>query len=69
MAKSRKPRSKNLKPATIRGGEKTDAGAKRVAKKRDDATSRQFGSLRGVVTVDERFFEPLPAEELDAWGK
>jgi len=30
-------------------------------------TPRQFGSLRGVVTVDERFFEPLPAEELAAW--
>lgn len=30
---------------------------------------RQFGSLRGVVTVDERFFEPLPAEELDAWER
>lgn len=67
-AKSRKPRSENRKPATtICGGEKKDAGAKRVAKKRDDATSRQFGSLRGVVTVDETFFEPLPSEELEAW--
>jgi len=68
MAKPRKPRSKTPKRA-IRGGGKKGAGAKRVAKKRDDATLRQFGSLRGVVTVDEKFFEPLSPVELDAWEK
>ncbi len=30
-------------------------------------TPRQFGSLRGVVTVDQRFFDPFPADELAAW--
>ena len=28
---------------------------------------RQFGSLRGMARVDDRFFEPLPDEELRAW--
>lgn len=26
------------------------------------------GRLRGLVAVDERFFEPLPPEELDRWN-
>ena len=30
---------------------------------------RQFGSLRGAVTMNERFFEPLPTDELDAWER
>ena len=29
---------------------------------------RRFGALRGKAKVDARFFEPLPPEELDAWG-
>lgn len=28
---------------------------------------RQPGTLRKVVKVTDAFFEPLPAEELDAW--
>ena len=28
---------------------------------------RKFGALRGTVTVDDAFFEPLPESELDAW--
>ncbi len=68
MAKPRKPRSKAPKRA-IRGGGKKGPGAKRVPKKREDATPRLFGSLRGVVTANEKFFEPLPVEELDAWEK
>jgi prevent-host-death family protein len=28
---------------------------------------RQFGSHRGVVSVDPAFFEPLPDDELAAW--
>jgi prevent-host-death family protein len=28
---------------------------------------RRFGALKGRATVDERFFEPLPEEELAAW--
>ena len=29
---------------------------------------RRFGALRGRVVVDDSFFEPLPDDELDAWG-
>ncbi len=29
---------------------------------------RQFGALRGRVSIDERFFEPLPEAELAAWA-
>lgn len=28
---------------------------------------RRFGAMAGRVWVDERFFEPLPEEELVAW--
>ena len=28
---------------------------------------RQFGSMKGRISIDERFFEPLPEEELAAW--
>jgi prevent-host-death family protein len=28
---------------------------------------RRFGAMRGLVTVDDSFFEPLPEEELAAW--
>jgi antitoxin (DNA-binding transcriptional repressor) of toxin-antitoxin stability system len=28
---------------------------------------RQFGSLRGVVSVEPEFFEPLPDDELALW--
>ena len=31
------------------------------------ARGRKFGALRGKACVDERFFEPLPEEELQAW--
>ena len=30
---------------------------------------REFGALKGVVSLDESFFEPLPADELAAWGE
>ncbi len=29
---------------------------------------RRFGAMKGKATVDDRFFEPLPGEELAAWG-
>lgn len=29
--------------------------------------TRAFGALKGEVAVTEAFFEPLPADELDAW--
>jgi antitoxin (DNA-binding transcriptional repressor) of toxin-antitoxin stability system len=28
---------------------------------------RQFGALRGVVSLGPEFFEPLPPDELAAW--
>ncbi len=28
---------------------------------------REFGRFRGEMQVDERFFDPLPADELQAW--
>jgi prevent-host-death family protein len=28
-----------------------------------------FGSMKGLVSIDERFFEPLPDDELKAWGE
>ena len=32
------------------------------------ATSgRVFGALRGKITIDDRFFEPLPDSEITAW--
>ncbi len=30
-------------------------------------TKRRFGTMRGQITVDDRFFEPLPEAELVAW--
>ncbi len=29
---------------------------------------RQFGSLKGIVALDEAFWEPMSDEELEAWG-
>jgi antitoxin (DNA-binding transcriptional repressor) of toxin-antitoxin stability system len=31
------------------------------------ATKRRFGALRGTVGVGPEFFDPLPAQELEAW--
>ncbi|MYD52637.1 MAG: type II toxin-antitoxin system Phd/YefM family antitoxin [Dehalococcoidia bacterium] len=28
---------------------------------------RQFGSMKGLISIDDRFFEPLSEEELAAW--
>lgn len=30
---------------------------------------REFGAMRGVVSVDSGFFDPLPDDELAAWGQ
>ena len=32
-------------------------------------SKRQFGALRGTVAVAPSFFDPLPADELAAWGQ
>ncbi len=29
---------------------------------------RQFGTMKGLISIDEHFFEPLPEEELELWG-
>jgi prevent-host-death family protein len=34
---------------------------------RPAAPKRQFGAMRGIVSVGPEFFEPLPDEELAAW--
>lgn len=28
-----------------------------------------FGSMKGLIAFDESFFDPLPDEELEAWGE
>ena len=28
---------------------------------------RQFGSMKGLIKLDDSFFDPLPEEELAAW--
>jgi len=28
---------------------------------------RRFGAMKGKAAVDDRFFEPLPEEEIGAW--
>jgi prevent-host-death family protein len=33
------------------------------------APKRQFGALRGVVSVGPEFFEPLPDDELTLWER
>lgn len=32
-------------------------------------SKRRFGALRGVVSVDPAFFDPLPEEELADWER
>lgn len=33
----------------------------------EPAGEREFGSLRGQIRLGERFFDPLPDDELDVW--
>jgi len=33
------------------------------------APARKFGALRGKLRTDPSFFEPLPEDELAAWGR
>ena len=35
----------------------------------DKTGQRKPGALRGKLKVGPEFFEPLPPEELDAWGQ
>lgn len=45
----------------------TKAAVRLVAMEPPAAAKRQFGSMKGQFTVDERFFEPLPEEDLRLW--
>ncbi|TXL72344.1 type II toxin-antitoxin system Phd/YefM family antitoxin [Vineibacter terrae] len=42
--------------------------AKLVAVQPKAKPKRQFGSLKGIVALDEAFWEPMSDEELEAWG-
>jgi prevent-host-death family protein len=58
--------------ARVEGGEEIviARGKQPIAKLvpfRPLAPRRQFGALRGTISVDPEFFEPLPEEELAAW--
>lgn len=33
------------------------------------AAKRTFGALKSLIAVDERFNDPLPEDELAAWGE
>jgi prevent-host-death family protein len=55
-----------------RGGEVVIArGATPVARltPMQPAVRREFGSLRGKISLGPAFFEPLPTDELAAWGE
>lgn len=34
-----------------------------------DEPRKQFGSMKGLIELGPEFFDPLPAEELDAWDQ
>lgn len=44
-----------------------DAPVARLVPYAPPPAARRFGTLKGLVRVDERFFEPLDAAELDGW--
>jgi antitoxin (DNA-binding transcriptional repressor) of toxin-antitoxin stability system len=41
----------------------------RIVPVNEAPVGRKFGALKGRATVTDAFFEPLPDEELDAWGQ
>jgi prevent-host-death family protein len=41
----------------------------RLVALRDEQGNRKPGALKGRLKVGPEFFEPLPPEELDAWGQ
>jgi len=41
----------------------------RLVALRDAQGNRKPGALKGKLKVGPEFFEPLPPEELDAWGQ
>ncbi len=41
----------------------------RLVRVSEPAPRRQYGALAGKVSVTPAFFEPLPDDELTAWGE
>jgi antitoxin (DNA-binding transcriptional repressor) of toxin-antitoxin stability system len=41
----------------------------RIVPVNEAPVGRKFGALKGRATVTDAFFEPLPDDELDAWGQ
>ena len=41
----------------------------RIVPVNEAPVGRKFGVLKGRATVTDAFFEPLPDDELDAWGQ
>jgi antitoxin (DNA-binding transcriptional repressor) of toxin-antitoxin stability system len=46
---------------------KADQPHQRLIPIEQKPSGRRFGALRGKAKVDERFFDPLPEDELRAW--
>ena len=42
--------------------------AVRLVGVREAPVGRHFGALAGRITVPDSFFDPLPQDELSAWG-
>ena len=40
---------------------------KPVARLAQERGKRQFGSMKGLIKIDDSFFDPLSEEELQAW--
>jgi prevent-host-death family protein len=41
----------------------------RIVPFKPTAAKREFGALRGIISVGPEFFEPLPRDELDGWER
>jgi antitoxin (DNA-binding transcriptional repressor) of toxin-antitoxin stability system len=58
----------------VAGGEEVVLGCEgksivRLVPDRAVPTPRRPGRLKGKIALDEAFFDPLPEEELKAWGQ
>lgn len=40
----------------------------RIVPPEEPKRGRRIGRLKGIIDIDERFFEPLPDDELAAWN-
>lgn len=45
-----------------------DKPVARLVPVQSQKSKRKFGALKGKINIGPEFFEPLPAEELKAWG-